>query len=299
MKSFISGLVFYFFTLTSFAGVFGGEQPPKEFLQSEVQSRYGSNTNEYGFTVEKLAATYQDSGKVTWEKDNQSWIMRVDRTNKMTSEKVKIAILLTPTNDKKANISKMTIDKDTLPESAIVNMMAQTAIAFSSASSSPQPRPNEKPSSPNQIKVQKKNTLAKKSQVNKDDDPKLKLQQAEDAARLEKAKAIGEAIKSAIGSYKNSMTDVGDEFSFYMNEGTMFASYKNKKCDFKDKELSFPSLVNGDGLETKLKDVECELSFNFSTLTSGLKAVSVNESESCKKFCSYSDGRSLAGRFQK
>lgn len=136
MQSFFLKIMILIFSIAAHAFAFGGTQPAKEFLQMEVQSLSGSNTNLYGFSVEKLVGLYQESGKVTWEKDKLSWIMKVDRTDKTSNEKVKIAILLSPTKDKKANITRMTIDKDTLSDISIMKMMSQTSIALNSAAPS-------------------------------------------------------------------------------------------------------------------------------------------------------------------
>lgn len=129
MKRFVI-LVVLFSGFIANAGIFGASEPPQDFLNYEVQSKTGTTTNLYGFSVAQLAKMYKDNAKLKWERDGSSWILKIDRKDKMTSEMLAIAILLSPTSDKKANISRMTMGTDTVPDDAIFRMMSQTAIAF-------------------------------------------------------------------------------------------------------------------------------------------------------------------------
>ncbi len=316
MRAFAMAISICIFSVLANAGIFGVDQPSKEFLKKDISCDYSC----LAFSVEDfLKHGIKPGANISWEKDNSNWLMKISVKDKVSSSTVKMNILFSA-DTVTANISRLNINGEEIKSGMFPSYITpigeevyrKTGRENQLIAEIPIVTENTGPiDSP--IPLTEKKILKQKSKISVESDLKLKQQtelsakakelelkkQAEDADRTAKAKELGEAIKSAVGSYKNSMADVGDEFSFYMNEGTMYGSYKNKKCEFKDRELNFPNVTNNNGLETKLKDPDCELSFSFSTLTSGVKAVSVNEGGTCKKFCSYSDGRSLSGRFQK
>lgn len=298
MKSVLSILIFFLLSISALAG----DQPPSDFLKKNISCDYGC----LAFSVEDfLRHGIKPGASISWEKDNTNWLMKVSVFDKVSNSTTKIKILFSG-DSATAKVTRVNINDDEMRTGMIPSFITPIGeevyrktgrerllvAEIPTISDNTGPVDGSTPSA-------KKEKSARKAKATPKADSKLQQQEAVNTDRLAKAKELGDAIKSAVGTYKNSMSEVGDEFSFYMDEGKMFASYKNKKCEFKDKELNFPTIFGANGLETKLNDLECELSFRFSTLSSGVKAVSVDEGGACKKFCSYSDGRSLAGRFRK
>ncbi len=299
MNSFVSILIFFLFSISALAV----DQPPNDFLKKNISCDYVC----LAFSVEDfLRHGVKPGAKINWEKDNTNWLMKVSVYDKVSSTTTKIKILFSG-NVATANVNRVNINGEEMRTGMIPSFITpigeevyrKTGREKLLVAEIPTINDNSDPAESSASPAKKENSAKNKAKATSKADSKLQQQEAVNADRLAKAKELGDAIKSAVGTYKNSMSEVGDEFSFYMDEGKMFASYKNKKCEFKDKELNFPTIFGANGLETKLNDLECELSFRFSTLSSGVKAVSVDEGGACKKFCSYSDGRSLAGRFHK
>lgn len=298
MKSVVSILLFFLQSISALAG----DQPPNDFLKKNISCDYVC----LAFSVEDfLRHGIKPGAKISWEKDNTSWLMKVSVFDKVSNSTTKIKILFSG-DAATANVNRVNINGEEMRAGMIPSFITpigeevyrKTGREKLLVAEIPTINGNTGPVD-SSTPPDKKEKSTRKAKATPKVDSKLQEQESINADRLAKAKELGDAIKSAVGTYKNSMSEVGDEFSFYMDEGKMFASYKNKKCEFKDKQLNFPTVFGANGLETKLIDLECELSFRFSTLSSGVKAVSVDEGGTCKKFCSYSDGRSLAGRFQK
>ncbi|MBY0552931.1 hypothetical protein K2P97_00285 [bacterium] len=299
MKSVVSILIFFLFSISALAG----DQPPNDFLKKNISCDYVC----LAFSVEDfLRYGIKPGAKINWEKDNTNWLMKVSVYDKVSSTTTVINILFSG-NAATANVNRVNINGEEMRTGMIPSFITpigeevyrKTGREKLLVAEIPTINDNSGPADSSASPAKKEKSAKNKAKATPKADSKLQQQEAVNADRLAKAKELGDAIKSAVGTYKNSMPEVGDEFSFYMDEGKMFASYKNQKCEFKDKELNFPTILGANGLETKLNDLECELSFRFSTLSSGVKAVSVDEGGACKKFCSYSDGRSLAGRFHK
>lgn len=299
MKSFVSILTFFLFSTSALAG----DQPPSDFLKKNISCDYVC----LAFSVEDfLRHGIKPGAKISWEKDNTNWLLKVSVFDKVSNTTTKINISFSG-NVATANVNRVNINGAEMRTGMIPSFITpigeevyrKTGREKLLVAEIPTINDNTGPVDSSAPSTKRKTPTQNKAQTIPKVDSKLQQQEAINADRLAKAKELGDAIKSAVGTYTNSMSDVGDEFSFYMDEGKVFVSYKNRKCEFKDKELNFPTVFGERGLETKLNDLECELSFRFSTLSSGVKAVSVDEGGDCKKFCSYSDGRSLAGRFHK
>lgn len=298
MKSVVSILIFFLLSISALAG----DQPPNDFFKKNISCDYVC----LAFSVEDfLRHGIKPGAKINWEKDNTSWLMEVSVFDKVSNSTTKIKILFSG-DAATANVNRVNINGEDMRSGMIPSFITpigeevyrKTGREKLLVAEIPTINENTGPVG-SSAPPAKKEKSTRKAQATPKVGSKLQEQEAINADRLAKAKELGDAIKAMVGTYKNSMSEVGDEFSFYMDEGKMFASYKNRKCEFKDKELNFPTFFGANGLETKLNDLECELSFRFSTLSSGVKAVSVDEGGVCKKFCSYSDGRSLAGRFHK
>ncbi len=299
MKIVVSILIFFLQSISALAD----DQPPRDFLKKNISCDYVC----LAFSVEDfLRHGIKPGAKISWEKDNTSWLMKVSVFDKVSNSTTKIKILFSG-DAATANVNRVNINGDDMRPGMIPSFITpigeevyrKTGREKLLVAEIPTINDNTSPVDSSAPPAKKEKSMQNQAKATPKVDSKLQQQEAINADRLAKAKELGDAIKAAVGTYKNSMSEVGDEFSFYMDEGKMFASYKNRKCEFKDKELNFPTFFGANGLETKLNDLECELSFRFSTLSSGVKAVSVDEGGACKKFCSYSDGKSLAGRFQK
>lgn len=105
------------------AGLFGSEEPSKEFLGGNIAVMMGmNNLQPIGFTVQQLSDIYKND-KTKWEKDGSIWILHVDRSDKMTGQKTEMAIMLQPLKDGKVVVPKWVIDKEYIPENAITGLL--------------------------------------------------------------------------------------------------------------------------------------------------------------------------------
>jgi hypothetical protein len=102
------------------AGLFGSDEPPKELLNSEIAGMLGTNNlQSYGFTVRQLTDAYKTGATTSWDKDGGGWIFHVDRQDKMSGQKTKIAIMFQAIKDGKAMVTKWNVDGEYLSGSLI------------------------------------------------------------------------------------------------------------------------------------------------------------------------------------
>ena len=108
------------------AGLFGSDEPPKDFLSGNISVTMGlNNLQPLGFTVQQLTDAYK-ADKHDWAKDSAAWIFKVHRADKMTGKKVEIAMQFQVGTDHKAVISKWVIDGEYLTPEMISGMLYRT-----------------------------------------------------------------------------------------------------------------------------------------------------------------------------